>query len=65
MKHGKSSEDDARLFFQQIVSGVDYCHRSEFSSLSYNVIIHTYNVYIPEGILIVILNDNNYVLLSL
>lgn len=27
VKHGKSSEQEARLFFQQITSGVDYCHR--------------------------------------
>jgi len=27
LKHGKISEKDARRFFQQIISGVDYCHR--------------------------------------
>ena len=27
VKKGKSSEPDARRFFQQIISGVDYCHR--------------------------------------
>lgn len=27
LKHGKLSERDARRFFQQIISGVDYCHR--------------------------------------
>ena len=27
MKHGKLKEEDARRFFQQIISGVDYCHR--------------------------------------
>ena len=27
VKHGKLKEDDARRFFQQIISGVDYCHR--------------------------------------
>jgi len=27
VKSGKLSEKDARKFFQQIVSGVDYCHR--------------------------------------
>ena len=27
VKHGKSSEPNARKFFQQIISGVDYCHR--------------------------------------
>ncbi|CAB3981331.1 5 -AMP-activated kinase catalytic subunit alpha-2-like [Paramuricea clavata] len=27
LKHGKSEESDARKFFQQIISGVDYCHR--------------------------------------
>eukprot|EP01135_Chromosphaera_perkinsii_P010461 Nk52_evm24s2133 gene=Nk52_evmTU24s2133 len=27
VKHGRLSEDDARRFFQQIISGVDYCHR--------------------------------------
>lgn len=27
VKHGKLQEDDARRFFQQIISGVDYCHR--------------------------------------
>ncbi|ELR21414.1 protein kinase domain containing protein [Acanthamoeba castellanii str. Neff] len=27
VSHGKLSEDDARRFFQQIISGVDYCHR--------------------------------------
>ncbi|XP_046839981.1 5'-AMP-activated protein kinase catalytic subunit alpha-2-like [Xenia sp. Carnegie-2017] len=27
LKHGKSEEHSARKFFQQIISGVDYCHR--------------------------------------
>eukprot|EP00041_Stephanoeca_diplocostata_P017942 m.371559 g.371559 ORF g.371559 m.371559 type:complete len:303 (+) comp20867_c0_seq7:275-1183(+) len=27
LKHGKLEEQDARKFFQQIISGVDYCHR--------------------------------------
>ncbi|EDO36169.1 predicted protein [Nematostella vectensis] len=27
LKHGKLEEKDARRFFQQIISGVDYCHR--------------------------------------
>ncbi|XP_066935374.1 5'-AMP-activated protein kinase catalytic subunit alpha-2-like [Clytia hemisphaerica] len=27
LKHGKLSEREARKFFQQIISGVDYCHR--------------------------------------
>lgn len=27
VKHGKSSEADGRKFFQQIISGVAYCHR--------------------------------------
>ena len=27
VKHGKLREEDARRFFQQIISGVDYCHR--------------------------------------
>jgi len=27
VKHGKLKEEDARRFFQQIISGVDYCHR--------------------------------------
>ena len=27
VKHGKLKECDARRFFQQIISGVDYCHR--------------------------------------
>jgi len=27
VKHGKLSEDKARRFFQQIMSGVEYCHR--------------------------------------
>lgn len=27
VKHGKLQEIDARRFFQQIISGVDYCHR--------------------------------------
>ncbi|XP_013777026.2 5'-AMP-activated protein kinase catalytic subunit alpha-2-like [Limulus polyphemus] len=27
VKHGKLKESDARRFFQQIISGVDYCHR--------------------------------------
>lgn len=27
VKHGRLGEDEARRFFQQIVSGVDYCHR--------------------------------------
>lgn len=27
VKHGKLQEADARRFFQQIISGVDYCHR--------------------------------------
>merc|ERR1719237_455111 len=27
VKNGKLKEDDARRFFQQIISGVDYCHR--------------------------------------
>lgn len=27
VKHGKLLEDEARKFFQQIISGVDYCHR--------------------------------------
>ena len=27
VKHGKSSESEARSFFQQIIAGVDYCHR--------------------------------------
>merc|ERR1719420_1853002 len=26
VKHGKLTEEDARRFFQQIISGVDYCH---------------------------------------
>jgi len=27
VKHGKLKENEARRFFQQIISGVDYCHR--------------------------------------
>lgn len=27
INHGKLKEDEARRFFQQIISGVDYCHR--------------------------------------
>jgi len=27
VKHGKLKESEARRFFQQIISGVDYCHR--------------------------------------
>lgn len=27
VKHGKLTEDKARRFFQQIMSGVEYCHR--------------------------------------
>lgn len=27
VKHGKLKEYEARRFFQQIISGVDYCHR--------------------------------------
>ncbi|PVD22913.1 hypothetical protein C0Q70_16173 [Pomacea canaliculata] len=27
VKHGRLSEPEARKFFQQIISGVDYCHR--------------------------------------
>lgn len=27
VKHGKLQEKEARRFFQQIISGVDYCHR--------------------------------------
>ena len=27
IKHGKLKESEARRFFQQIISGVDYCHR--------------------------------------
>lgn len=27
VKHGKLKEHEARRFFQQIISGVDYCHR--------------------------------------
>ncbi|ESO03285.1 hypothetical protein HELRODRAFT_112211 [Helobdella robusta] len=27
IKHGKLKESEARKFFQQIISGVDYCHR--------------------------------------
>ncbi|KAL3869069.1 hypothetical protein ACJMK2_041795 [Sinanodonta woodiana] len=27
VKHGKLKEEEARRFFQQIISGVDYCHR--------------------------------------
>lgn len=27
LKHGKLTEKNARRFFQQIISGVDYCHR--------------------------------------
>ncbi|XP_037071805.1 LOW QUALITY PROTEIN: 5'-AMP-activated protein kinase catalytic subunit alpha-2-like, partial [Pollicipes pollicipes] len=27
IKHGKLKEQEARRFFQQIISGVDYCHR--------------------------------------
>lgn len=27
IKHGKLKENEARKFFQQIISGVDYCHR--------------------------------------
>lgn len=28
VKAGRFSEDEARYFFQQLISGVDYCHRS-------------------------------------
>jgi 5'-AMP-activated protein kinase catalytic alpha subunit len=27
VKHGRLKEHEARRFFQQIISGVDYCHR--------------------------------------
>ena len=33
VKHGKLKEEDARRFFQQIISGVDYCHRSGHNHL--------------------------------
>jgi serine/threonine protein kinase len=35
VKAGRFSEDEARYFFQQLSSGVDYCHRSVSSSLSW------------------------------
>lgn len=28
VKAGRFSEDEARYFFQQLICGVDYCHRS-------------------------------------
>lgn len=28
VKAGRFSEDEARYFFQQLISGVDYCHQS-------------------------------------
>ena len=28
VRAGRFSEDEARYFFQQLISGVDYCHRS-------------------------------------
>ena len=36
VKHGKLKEDEARRFFQQIISGVDYCHRHN--------VVHRYSV---------------------
>lgn len=32
VKAGRFSEDEARFFFQQLISGVDYCH-SEVSGV--------------------------------
>jgi len=36
VKAGRFSEDEARYFFQQLISGVDYCHRSVRQSFSGN-----------------------------
>lgn len=36
VKHGKLKESEARRFFQQIMSGVDYCHR--------HFIVHRYRL---------------------
>jgi 5'-AMP-activated protein kinase catalytic alpha subunit len=38
VKHGKSSEDETRVLFQQVISGVDYCHR--YNQLSSCPFIH-------------------------
>lgn len=39
VKAGRFSEDEARFFFQQLISGVDYCH-SEVRALQAGALLH-------------------------
>lgn len=41
VKAGRFSEDEARFFFQQLISGVDYCHSEvRVTQLLYTVSLH-------------------------
>jgi serine/threonine protein kinase len=42
VKHGRLKPDEARSFFQQIISGVDYCHRHSVVHRDLKVIIYIY-----------------------
>ena len=41
VKAGRFSEDEARFFFQQLISGVDYCH-SEVRALQVGTLLHLF-----------------------
>ncbi len=41
VKAGRFSEDEARFFFQQLISGVDYCH-SEVRALQAGALLHLF-----------------------
>jgi serine/threonine-protein kinase SRK2 len=50
VKAGRFSEDEARYFFQQLISGVDYCHQSvSHAELLYSFYHH--------GVIEVVLGD--------
>jgi serine/threonine protein kinase len=42
VKNGKLKEEEARRFFQQIISGVDYCHRHNVVHRSFSTFLKYY-----------------------
>lgn len=44
-RSGRLSEDAARFFFQQLISGVDYCHRQVHS----RAFVHRHQYPCPAG----------------
>ena len=52
LQQSQLSEDESRKFFQQIISGVDYCHR--------HMVVHRYSVALLSPVLVHACTNNHF-----